>query len=89
MIWKLQEEYHMDYKTAFFMAGEWRVLSPRRIHLMFGEMDDEEFKKDVWETRPECQEVEKELPKRNLPRIRPYAQDTIWWEYSEEDWHSK
>ena len=54
MIWKLQEEYHMDYKTAFFMAGEWRVLSPRRIHLMFGEMDDEEFKKDVWETRPEC-----------------------------------
>lgn len=45
MIWKLQEEYHMDYKTAFFMAGEWRVLSPRRIHLMFGEMDDEEFKK--------------------------------------------
>lgn len=87
ILWKLQEEYHLDYQTAFLLAGEWRVLSRKRIKRMFGIENDDEVRDQLWDTHPELRKIEKELPKRNLPLIRPYSQEgEAWMEISEEDW---
>lgn len=36
IVWKLQEDYHLDYMTAFLTANPWRNLSLKRLSLMFG-----------------------------------------------------
>lgn len=86
ILWKLQEEYHLDYQTAFLLAGEWRDISQKRIERMFGLTNNEEVKNHLWDTHPELKKIEKELPKRNLLPIRPYSQEGLaWMEISDED----
>lgn len=73
ILWKLQEDYHMDYKTAFLAAGEWRRLSNGRLHLMFGD-DGHELdllRSSLLDTHPEVLEMEKALPHRNILGPRP------------------
>ena len=89
LLWKLQEEYHLDYQTAFLLAGRWRVLAPIRIYRMFGIRYPDELRLQLWEMHPEVEEIEKVLPKRNIPFISPYSQeDDAWHETSIEDWFS-
>ncbi len=85
ILWKLQEEYHLDYQTAFLLAGEWRVIGRKRIKRMFGIDNDDELRGELWKTHPELDIIEKELPKRNLPRIRPMSQDMSWDEMTFDD----
>ena len=84
MLWKLQEEYHLDYETAFLLGGNWRILETNRLTILFGkdgEIIDRSLP-DLRKAHPEVREIEKVLPKRNLPRIRPI--DNYWME---EDKH--
>lgn len=73
ILWKLQETYHLDYETSFRLAGDWRHISPGRIGKMFNkngwDLDDQ--MPALKEAHPELAEIEKQLPKRNLFRIRP------------------
>ena len=85
ILWKLQEEYHLDYQTAFLLAGEWRVIGRKRIKRMFGIDNDDEVRGELWKTHPELEIIEKSLPKRNLPRIRPMSQDMSWDEMTFDD----
>ena len=85
ILWKLQEEYHLDYQTAFLLAGEWRVIGRKRIKRMFGIDNDDELRGELWKTHTELEIIEKSLPKRNLPRIRPMSQDMSWDEMTFDD----
>lgn len=85
-LWKFQEDYGLDYETAFMLSCYWRVLSPKRLTLMFGkdgyEMDESLY--ELKESHPETDVVENVLPKRNLPRMHPFP-DADWMEGSPFD----
>ena len=76
MLWKYQEEYHLDYESAFILAGRWRLISDKRLSRLFGK--DVSYLNDrqemLWSTHG-FDEMEKELPKRNLPRMTPLDYD--------------
>ncbi len=80
-LWKLQEEYQLDYKTAFLLSSQWRCLNYKRLTLLFGKdgYELDESRPKLFELHPEAIELEKQLPKRNLPRLRP-SQDIDWLE---------
>ena len=84
VLWKLQEEYHMDFRTAYLLSNQWRVISNGRLRRMFGKeaIDDWELNGGYWDDHPEVLEMEKDLPKRNVGIIRPISQDLTWGEWS-------
>ncbi len=52
---------------------------------MFGRDDCEELESYLWKTHPELEEIEKGLPKRNLPWVRPIEGHQDWYEESYDD----
>lgn len=82
VLWKLQEEYHMDFRTAYLLSGQWRVISHGRLRQMFGKEAIEEWERngEYWYDHPEVFEMEKSLPKRNIPVVRPFGQGSEWEE---------
>ena len=93
LLWKFQEDYHIDYMSAFIMAEEYRVLSDPRLRLMFGDAgpEAEHSRGDLFRRHPEARssDVKKELPARNVRRVAvPLDNGMQWWEGSPSEFHS-
>ena len=60
-------------------------LRGKRALRMFGRDDCEELKSHLWEIHPELKEIEKGLPSRNLPWVRPIDLHMDCYEESADD----
>ena len=72
IMWKLQEEHHLDYESAFLLATKWRRLSEKRLSKLLGKDISELYdrEEELWHGRL-FKIMEKGLPQRNLPEWTP------------------